>query len=323
MTEKTRLFPRPTYIDDYLSSRFFQGGSRLVCGTSGLGGVWGEVNESESIDTLLYAFENGVSAIDTAPSYSQAETYVGKALKRWPGKRPFISTKVGRLKAKDAHTTLVDYSTEGLKRSFYHSLEVLGVDKVNILFLHEPHLVPLEGMDEILEVLLSFKKEGLTDMLGVGGNPPESFMPFVKKEYFDVVSGFLHLDACNLTALEGLIPDLKHKEIAYYAASALHFSLLGDGFEHLSRQPADQWISTKDQSAAIAVNAIANKYQIPLPSLAQRFLFSIAEADRVVTGASNLSQMKATLADWKAGKLTREIFEEIANTILGNRLNKN
>ena len=309
----------PTYIDEYLVSPAFDNASRLVYGTSGLGGVWGEVLKTESIDALLYAFDNGISVVDTAPSYSMAETYVGEALKRWDGPIPFISTKVGRLRADDAHTTITDYSAEGMKRSVHNSLETIGVDQVDLLFLHEPQLVPLDQIDLILQTLHEFKAEGLTRLIGVGGNPTPAFLPFVKKEHFDVVSGFLHLDACNLTALADQIPFFRQEGIAYYAASALHFSLLGNRFEKYSQQEPDEWISAKDQRAAIAVKAIADKYHLPLPSLSQRYLFSIAEADRVVMGARTPQQIAATVADWQAGKLPRGIFEEVSHAIIEAR----
>jgi len=310
----------PSYIDDYQSCPAFKHGSRLVYGTSGLGGVWGEVLKSESIDALLYAFQHGVTALDTSPSYSMAETYVGEALKRWDGPRPFISTKVGRLRARDAHTTHTDYSSEGMKRSFYNSLETLGVDKVDLLFLHEPQLVPLAEIDRILEVLQGFKTEGLAGSIGVGGNPTEAFLPFVKKPHFDVVSGFLKLDACNLSALKEHLPHFRRQGIAYYAASALHFSLLGNRYESLVNQVPDEWITAEDQRAARAVKAIADQHEWSLPSLAQRYLFSIAEADRVVIGARTPRQIEATLADWRAGKLPRELFEQVSQAIIHARM---
>jgi aryl-alcohol dehydrogenase-like predicted oxidoreductase len=88
---------KSTYKSDSYASDFPGKGSRLVYGTSGLGGVWGVVDPGESVDCLLYAFENGITTVDTSPSYSNSETYVGQALRRWTGTSPFISTKVGRL----------------------------------------------------------------------------------------------------------------------------------------------------------------------------------------------------------------------------------
>ena len=48
---------KPTYAKNYVSSRI-DGGPRLVLGTSGLGGVWGPVNEDESVKAILSALEN-------------------------------------------------------------------------------------------------------------------------------------------------------------------------------------------------------------------------------------------------------------------------
>lgn len=311
---------RPTYIHNYQTSSAFNQGSRLVYGTSGLGGVWGEVVQRDSIDALLYAFEQGISVIDTAPSYANAQKYLGLALQEWKGERPFISTKVGRLRADDAHTTITDYTAEGMKRSFYDSLELLGLERVDLLFLHEPQLVPLATIQVVLETLHGFKSDGLCDYIGVGGNPTAAFMPYITKASFDVVSGFLHLDACNLSALDTQIPSFQKEGIAYYAASALHFSLLGNRFEKYVEQMPDQWISQADQAAAKAVKQLADANDMSLASLAQRYLFSIAEADRVVMGARTPAQIQSTVADWKAGKLPEELFEEVTSAIIAARI---
>jgi len=106
---------RPTYKKDINQDDFPGEGSRLVYGTSGLGGVWGEIDPIESVDCLLYAFEQGICSVDTSPSYSESETIVGRALAQWKGERPFISTKVGRLKAATAFDAKLDYSKEGMK----------------------------------------------------------------------------------------------------------------------------------------------------------------------------------------------------------------
>ena len=61
---------RPSYIDDYKIAKAFKGANRLVFGTAGIGGVWGKVNQQDSIDALLYAFEQGIIVLDTAASYA-------------------------------------------------------------------------------------------------------------------------------------------------------------------------------------------------------------------------------------------------------------
>ncbi|MEO0331283.1 MAG: aldo/keto reductase, partial [Bacteroidota bacterium] len=261
---------QPTYQSDInATSSLFKKGSRLVYGTSGLGGVWGEVDESESIDCLLYAFDHGVISLDTSPSYNRSEEFVGKALQKWKGEKPFVSTKVGRLPAKKADECYVDYSAASMRNSLMRSLDRLGVNQVDLLFLHEPHLVPLENIEEILDTLKTFQAEGLTCLLGVGGNPTDGFRQYVTKDNFQVVSGFLKMDACNLSAFEMDIPHFQKENVAYYAASALHMALLGTRFERYQADPPNSdWITSQDLEAASAVNAIAQQCEIPLSTLA-------------------------------------------------------
>lgn len=309
---------KPTYITgDYTKSPAFNNQTRLVYGTSGLGGVWGEVEQRDSVDALLYAFENGISALDTAPSYANSEQYVGMALREWQGEKPFVSTKIGRLKGDTAYEFKLDFSADGMKRSLDNSLKTLDLDKIDLLFLHEPQLVPLENIDDILNTLKAFKSEGLVNAIGVGGNPSPEFMPFVTKENFDVVSGFLHMDACNLSAFNGEIQKYHKEGIAYYAASALHFSLLGNRFEKYKSEGVDgKWITALDFENATRVKALADTHDMSLATLSQRYLFSIKEADRVVMGARTPAQIKATIDDWNAGKLSEDLFNEVTACIL-------
>lgn len=308
---------KPTYIKgDYKKSEFFNNDSRLVLGCSGLGGVWRPIEEQTAVGILMHALENGVSVLDTSPSYNKSQEYVGKALKQWTGKKPFVSTKVGRLKADRAEDTIVDYTPETMRKSVYESLETIGVDSIDLLFLHEPHLVPVEKMDEIMDCLNSFKKEGLVKSLGIGGNPIDRFYPHMIKENFDAVSGFLKLDACNLTGFQKDLPIIAKENMAYYAASALHMGLLGSRLDlYNDERPNNEWISNDDVDVALAVAKIAKKSNIPLSRLALRYVFSIAEADRVVVGPTKMEQLTDVLNAWEEGKLPEDLFNEITNTI--------
>ena len=303
----------PTYKANIYESKFPAYGSRLVYGTSGLGGIWGKVNEPESIDCILYALENEITSFDSAPSYNNAELYLGKALKQWRGNVPFVSTKVGRLRGDTAFNAKLDYSSQGMKESVLRSLDVLGLDKVNLLFLHEPQWVPLDKIEEILETFLSFKEQGFAEMLGIGGNPSSAFMPYVNNKYFDAISTFCMMDACNLSAFNEIIPTTLKENISVYAASSLHFSLLGNRFEQYTKEDSGiAEISKIDIQNTIHVNELAKKYGLPLATLAQRYLFSIEEAARVGMGGRRCRQKQGSVSHWKAGALPKNIFDEIS-----------
>ena len=311
----------PTYKAAIHSSEFAGYGSRLVCGTSGLGGVWGAVDEQESIDCILYALENGISCFDTSPSYGNAELYLGKALAQWKNEKPYISTKVGRLKADTAFDAKLDYSPRAMRASLRRSLDLLRLDKVDILFLHEPQWVPIEKMEEILDMLVSFKEEGYTDMLGIGGNPSPSFEPFINSRYFRVISSFNKMDACNLSAFKDILPVTMKQGIFFYAASSLHFALLGNRFEKFlseGNKGYESNISPGDIQTAALINAYAERSGMKLPELSMRYLFSIAEASRVVTGACKMNEIRDTVSYWKTGAIAKPMFDEITEIILRN-----
>ncbi|MEH0152655.1 aldo/keto reductase [Limibacter armeniacum] len=308
---------KPVYKQDiYQDNDAFSHGSRLVLGTSGLGGVWGPVDEQESIDCILYALENGILSMDSAPSYSRAEAFLGKALRQWKGEKPYISTKVGRLVAEKADEYHLDYTHEGMIRSVECSLETIGVEQVDLLFLHEPHLVPFERKDEIIETLRYIKEKGWARKIGVGGNPVDEFYPFLDSGLFEVVSGFTKMDACNMSAFEKDIPYFQQKGIAYYAASALHMGLLGRRYEEYCEQrPNNEWISNRDVDVAIKVKPIADELGIDIAELGLRYVLSVKEADRVVIGARKSYQVQNTIDFWQKGALSEEIFQKITDAI--------
>ena len=80
-----------------------------------------------------YALDTGVRLVDTAPSYFNSETVLGKILKSYEGaNKPLISTKLGMPEPWNPKSKAdIFASVEG-------SMEKLGIDHIDILFIHEP-----------------------------------------------------------------------------------------------------------------------------------------------------------------------------------------
>ncbi|MFY0687487.1 MAG: aldo/keto reductase [Cyclobacteriaceae bacterium] len=319
MNEKTQelSIAVPTYTSDYKQSQAFDNATRLVMGTSGLGGVWGGVKTEDSADAILYALENGVAAFDTAPSYADAQKVLGEALRQWKGDRPFVSTKVGRLRGEHAHDFKLDYSNEGITKTLHSNLETLGLDYVDLLFLHEPQLVQTEELPRILELLQSFKEQGLVRRIGIGGNMTEPFRPYMGSKGFEVVSGFLQLNACNLDAM-ALMDFFRENGVKYYNASILHFGLLATRLSTYKKNFEEEkaWLQKRDIAIAEDLIPLAEKYNLSLSELAQRYAFGIAQADRIVVGAKNIQQVEQTLVDWQDGPLNEFLFDQVTQLIL-------
>ncbi len=305
---------RPTRLEKYspsltLDSRGLAD-SRLALGLAGLGGAWGPVNVERSLETILHALERGIGAFDTAPSYQVAEKLLGQALNQWSGPQPIISTKVGRLPEKDPHEMRYDYSTQGIRDSVRRSLDILGVSKIDLLFLHEPHLVPLDERLRVVDELRQIQADGLTLRLGIAGGHGEDWNNLVESRTFDVAMLFRRIDPCMLNGIAEDIPRLRSAEMLTYGASPLHMGLLGSRYEEFVRErPSWAWGSQIER--AIRLKIIADKNALTLPELAHRFTFSVAELDRVVIGASNQQELQSALDDFEAGPLPAELFAEV------------
>ncbi|SHG53726.1 D-threo-aldose 1-dehydrogenase [Kaistia soli DSM 19436] len=123
-------------------------------GTCPLGDLFEAIPEADASATLEAAWENGIRFYDTAPWYGlgQGEHRTGRALYRRPREDFVLSTKVGRrlFRPRDrasfdgskwkgglAFDHVHDYSYDGILRSYEDSLQRLGINKVDILYIHD------------------------------------------------------------------------------------------------------------------------------------------------------------------------------------------
>ena len=299
--------------------------NRLVLGTAGLGGAWSPVDPAESVATILQALESGITRLDTAPAYAQAEEIVGEALRQWsrpprngpPGHRPppLVSTKVGKLEGDALAENLNNYDLAVMERSVTQSLERLGRTTLDLLFLHEPEKVPAPQIEVVVNFMLEQKQTGRAQAIGFGGTPPEVYHPYIEAGGFDVVMGYNNLDAANLDALQSDTPFFKKHGLTTYQGSALHMGLLGNRFARYQQEKPD-WILQADLDRASQAQQIAAKYDLPLSTLAHRYVLSIQEIDYVVIGPRTMEHLTETLADCEQGPLPEEIFDELTNRIL-------
>lgn len=291
--------------------------TRCILGTAGLGGVWGKIDEKESIRTVLMALEKGIIQIDTAPAYGDAEKLVGCALHQWKGVSPIISTKVGRLQSNSAHEGIYDYSPQGMIKSVECSLQTLGIEVIDVLFLHEPSAIPdKDRTSGIVEQMLEFKRKGYAKKIGIGGNLPDWFFSYASGTTFDVIMEYNRLDACCQDALNDSLPYSSLQGMEFYAASPLHMGLLGNRYEMFISSPPD-WLDRLAVEKAVELNKIADQHQMALRSLSLRFLFSLDEDFKIVIGPSNTYQLCTITDDISAGTLPIQIVEEIMS--LGQR----
>lgn len=286
------------------------GDTRLALGLAGLGGGWGPTDPDQSLETVLRGLECGVTAFDAAPSYLAAEKLLGRAMAQWPGPRPIISTKVGRLSGESHDDMRYDFSPQGMRDSVERSREILGVSRIDLLFLHEPHFVPPNERQRVVATLRQLQADGLAMRLGIAGGHGKDWNEYAAAGAFDVAMFFRRIDPCQLDGFAEDIPRLRKSGMATYGASPLHMGLLGARHHEFVRERPD-WVHGTQIDRAIQLQALAEKHELSLSALAHRFIFGVAELDRVVIGASNREELESALTDFEAGPLPQELFHQI------------
>ncbi|MEM7108396.1 MAG: aldo/keto reductase [Bacteroidota bacterium] len=286
----------------------------IVLGTASLGGAWGEIDEKESIQTILNALQNGINRIDTAPAYSCAELIVARALEQWSGEKPFVSTKVGKREGRAEDTNLNNYERVSMTASVNQSIRRLGRGSLDLLFLHEPEKVPVNQVSDVIRFLEDLRKAGTVRSVGLGGIVTPIYYPFIQAGLFDVVMGFNDLDACCLSAMQEQVPLFNSMGLIRYQGSALHMGLLGNRYDRY-QDSAPNWISTDALRKARIVKSFADDYGLLLSSLAHRYVLSISEVDHIVIGPRNMMQLTSFLHDYGDGVLDQGLFDEINHAL--------
>src|ERR687897_1717782 len=144
------------------------------------------VAKEQAHETLKAAFESPVNILDTAASYGdgESERRIGEVLNQIGGVPPgyVVATKADR----DLSTG--DFSGEQIRRSVERSLRLLGLDKLPLVYLHDPEHAPFEELMSpggAVEVLVDLKEEGVIEHLGVAGGPVDLMIRYVETGIFE------------------------------------------------------------------------------------------------------------------------------------------
>jgi len=146
--------------------------SEIAFGGWQLGGEWGNVDDRQSMDTLLYAYEKGINFVDTAELYGsgRSEEVIGKSLKEWKGGKIYVATKAQPIRWPSADLDNPEmkgrYPNWYLRENVENSLRRLGVERLDLFQLHCWLADGIQTL-EWLETLNALRLEGKVDRIGV------------------------------------------------------------------------------------------------------------------------------------------------------------
>ncbi|NUP54018.1 MAG: aldo/keto reductase [Catenulispora sp.] len=178
--------------------------SALSFGGAGLGNLFTAVTDQDARAAVDAAWDAGIRVFDTAPHYGLglSERRIGAALRDRPREEFVLSTKVGRLlepvaqyagtdpegfAVPAAFRRVPDYSGAGVRRSIEASLERLGLDRIDVVLIHDPDHVEEQALGEAFPALAKLREEGVIGAVGVGMNQTRIPLRFVRETDIDVV----------------------------------------------------------------------------------------------------------------------------------------
>ncbi|RKS09705.1 D-threo-aldose 1-dehydrogenase [Nocardiopsis sp. Huas11] len=293
------------------------GRSRVSVTALGLGGApLGNLSEAVDEDTaagaVRAAWEAGLRLFDTAPHYGLglSERRLGRVLADLPREGYTLSTKVGRIleptpeRARErddqgfdvpaAHTRRWDFSADGVRRSLEGSLERLGLDRVDLLLIHDPDDHGRQALEEAYPALHELRSQGVVGAIGAGMNQAAMLERFATETDVDAL-----LLAGRHTLIEqadSLLAACLERGVSVLAGGVFNSGLLAhdhpppEATYDYRRAPAGV------RERALRIAATARRHGVSLPQAAIAFTASHPAVASVVLGMRTAEQVRRNAA---------------------------
>jgi D-threo-aldose 1-dehydrogenase len=285
-----------------------------------LGNYQRAISDAEASSTVEAAWVAGIRYFDTAPYYGAglAERRLGRALRDRPRAEYMLSTKVGRLVRPgpgDAVSIFLvpptdhcvwDFSAGGVRRSLDESLNRLGTDRVDVVYIHDPYEHWREALDVAYPALAALRDEGVVSAIGVGMGDSAMLVRFVEETDLDVVMVAGRYSLLDDSAGARLLPCCLERGVSVICVELFNGLLAGRvGSGHADRVEYLRGITDA-----------CRRHGVPVAAAAMRFPFSHPAVAGIAIGCHTADQVRANMAAFQ-GPVAPELLAELAAVRLG------
>lgn len=285
-------------------------------GTAAIGGMYRACPRETAMETLEAAWTAGLRFFDTAPWYGfgLAERRVGDFLREKPSGSYVLSTKVGRLQRPVPgdkvpsygfvdplpFDTDYDYSYDGIMRSVDFSYARLGLNRIDMLFVHdigvythgaERNAVYLRQLlDGGLKALEQLKSSGAIAAYGLGVNEVPVCLDVMAEADIDCILLAGRYTLLDRTATADLLPLCEKKKTSLVVGGVFNSGILATGpveGSHFDYMPATAEVLDKVR----AMEAIARSQGLPLAAPAIQFPLQSPAVASVLLGTAKPSSL--------------------------------
>ena len=252
------------------------------------------VSEENALATLRAAFRSPIRFVDTAASYGdgESERRIGVVLRELGGVPPgyVIATKADR----DLRTG--DFSGEQMRRSVERSRRLLGLDRLPIVYLHDPEHSTCEAITApggALEALVRLRDEGVIEHLGLAGGPIDMSIRYVETGVFESVITHNRYTLLNRSAAP-LLDVAAQRGMAAVNAAPYGSGILAKGPKAYPRYAyQDAPAELVDRVRRMA--EICGRYEVPLAAAALQFSMRDPRIVSTIVGMSRPERIEQTV----------------------------
>jgi D-threo-aldose 1-dehydrogenase len=304
--------------------------SELGFGASPLGNLNRARTDEETRAAVDAAWEYGIRYFDTAPHYGLglSERRLGAALRDRPRDQYVVSTKVGRLLVANPAPTgsdlgaggflvpddlrrVLDYSADGVRRSLEASLSRLGLERIDIVLVHDPDEHADQAITQALPALIDLREQGVIGAVGIGMNQWQVPLRAVEQTDLDVVMTAGRWTLADQSA-EPLLQRCLERGVSVLAAAPFNSGLLAR-----SRPPDDARYDYRPAPAAVLEHArrlaaICAEAGVTLPHAALQFPLRHPAVASVVTGLGTAGHVRSAV-EWLSSPIPEQAWAELAS----------
>jgi D-threo-aldose 1-dehydrogenase len=258
------------------------------------------VSEQRAFETLRAVLESPLNFLDTAASYGngESERRIGEVLREIGGlpEGYVLATKA------DRDPSAGDFSGEQMRRSVERSLRLLGLDHLQLVYLHDPEYLNEPGREPYeymmarggpVEVLMGLKEEGVIEHLGIAGGPVDLMIRFVETELFEAVITHNRYTLVNRMA-EPLLDVATQRGVAALNAAPYGSGILAKGPDAYARyeyREAPQEMVDRVR----AMEETCREFGVPLAAAALQFSLRDPRVVSTIVGISRPERVEQTL----------------------------
>ena len=295
--------------------------SSLGFGAAPIGDLFENLDERSCYDILENAFNSNFNLFDTSPFYGNglSEHRTGNFLKTVEEESYFLSTKVGRYLTPEKNQKIdrgawagglnfklnLDYSYDGVMRSFEQSLLRLAVSKIDICLIHDVDKFTFGNevdyyfklaMNGAYKAIQKLKEEKVIKAIGVGLNDADICAKFANEGDFDcmVLAGRYSLLE-HESALNDFFPIVDKQNIGIILAGVFNSGILAKGIGDNVTYNYDK-IPNHIREKYIIVSEVCDRYNVPVPAAALQFSYANKLISSMILGMDRLEQIKQNIS---------------------------